>query len=410
MTRQYDIILFGATSFVGKILSAHFVDMLRHKPDLKIALAARSEKKLNELNQSLKKSFDTVVVDAHDEVGLKRLCKLTSTVISTVGPYALYGEELVKACVHTGTHYCDLAGEPQWIHEMIHKYEEKAQTSGALIVHSAGFDSIPSDLGLLFLQHESQKRLGKFCKSVHMRVKAMGGAMSGGTIASMINLSEQVSQNPKLRKILANPYHLCPKQEHSKPRQKDFRKAAFDSSCQRWVAPFIMADINTRIVHRSHHLQGLPYGEDFRYDEATIIGRGLKGALKANTTSTVMAAFMLGTYFAPSRKVLKKILPKPGEGPSPEQQLRGYFDLRFFGHLDDVRSSPKIVVKVTGDRDPGYGSTAKMLAQAALCLTFDISKDNKKGGFWTPASLLGESLIDRLQTYAGLSFEVLETD
>jgi short subunit dehydrogenase-like uncharacterized protein len=334
------------------------------------------------------------------------MCRQARVVVSTVGPYALYGEPLVKACAGSGTDYCDLTGEVQWIRRMIDRYGDAAQESGARIVHCCGFDSIPSDLGVYFLQRESMRRLGQPCTRVKMRVRAMRGGFSGGTVASLMNAIKEASSDPALRKELANPYSLCPKGDRRGPRQPDVKAADFDDSFGAWVAPFVMSKINTRIVHRSNALLGHAYGREFAYDEAVLTGKGTKGRLNATGMATALGAFVVAGALPPTRWVLERFfLPAPGEGPSPEAQASGFFDLRFHGETADGRS---LRAKVTGDRDPGYGSTAKMLGQAAACLAQDVGKDDKPGGFWTPATIFGDRLVERLEADAGLTFEVLE--
>jgi short subunit dehydrogenase-like uncharacterized protein len=346
-----------------------------------------------------------LVADAADEAALRHLCNGTRVVISTVGPYALYGEPLVKVCAETGTDYCDLTGEVQWIRRMIEAYEPVARKSGARIVHCCGFDSIPSDLGVHFLQQQSRKRFGAPCTTVKMRVKAMRGGFSGGTAASLVNVVKEATANPALRKELANPYSICPEGYAPAVRQPNVKSAQYDEDFDAWVAPFVMSAINTRIVQRSNALSKQAYGEDFRYDEAVLMGRGLKGRASAAGMTAGLGGFMVAAALPPARWALERfVLPAPGEGPSAEDQRKGFFDLRFLGTTADGR---KLRAKVTGDRDPGYGSTAKMLGQAGACLAQDFADSGRKGGFWTPATMFGDKLIERLVAHAGLTFEVL---
>jgi short subunit dehydrogenase-like uncharacterized protein len=405
--RKYDIVVFGATSFVGQILTNY---MLEHYPvegKLKWAIAGRSQTKLDELKTSLgtaAASLPIIVADTNTSESIDALVGATKVIISTVGPYALYGEPVIKACVSQGTDYCDLTGEPQWIKKMVDRYQDVAKISGARIVHSCGFDSIPSDLGVYFLQENAKQQFGEYCSSVKMRVKSMKGAASGGTVASMMNMIKEASTDKELRKLLTNPYALCPADHPFKLKQTDLKTLAYDSDMQAWVAPFVMAAINIRIVHRTNSLLENQYGEDFLYDEAMITGSSVLGGLGAAAFSAGMGGFMLAAVIPPSRWLMEKtILPKPGEGPSPKAQLEGYYDLRFVGKTGNGQV---IRAKVTGDRDPGYGSTAKMLGQAAVCLVEDISKEDKAGGFWTPASVFGDKIIDRLEKHAGLSFTI----
>ncbi len=407
MTEQkYDIIVFGATSFVGEILAAYMVENYGHAGDVRWAAAGRSRSKLESLRAKLgagAKDLPLIVADAFSEPDLHSLCEQTRLVISTVGPYALYGEALVKACASTGTDYVDLTGEAQWVKKMIDLYEPRAKETGARIVPSCGFDSIPSDMGVWYLQQRARERLGQTCNRVAMRVKAAKGGASGGTIASMLHIVEQASKDPALRRELADPYSLCPSGTPRHPQQRSIQTAQKDETAGTWVAPFVMAAINERVVLRSNVFE--QYAEDFRYDEGVMTKPGLGGAVAANMMVAGMGAFMLGVALKPTRWALKKfVLPEPGEGPSPEAQRNGYYDLRFYGTTPDGQT---IRTKVTGDRDPGYGSTAKMLAEAGICLAQEISKDEKGGGFWTTAGVFDERLIARLTERAGLGFEVI---
>jgi short subunit dehydrogenase-like uncharacterized protein len=403
----YDIVVFGATSFVGQILTDYLLKTYGTGKDLKWAIAGRSQAKLNSLKADLGNAgadLPMLIADAADESALKELCDQTRVVISTVGPYALFGEPLVKVCAETGTDYCDLTGEVQWIRRMVDKYEDTAKSSGARIVHSCGFDSIPSDMGVWFLQQQAEQTFGAPCKDVRMRVKAAKGEFSGGTVASLMNAVKEAAADPALRKEMANPFSICPKDHRSKARQPNLKGAEYDNELGVWLAPFVMSAINNRIVHRSNALQDARYGKEFTYDEAMIVGRGMKGRLTAYGVTAALGGFVTASAFKPSRWVVEKFVPQPGEGPSPEAQEAGYYDLRFVGKTEDGKT---IKTKVLGDRDPGYGSTSKMLGEAGVCLAFDVA--DKPGGIWTPSSLMESKLFDRLTAKAGLSFELLET-
>ncbi|MFT6776906.1 MAG: short subunit dehydrogenase-like uncharacterized protein [Paraglaciecola sp.] len=406
---KFDIVIFGATSFVGQILTRYLLDQFPLEGDLKWAIAGRSQSKLDDLKSSLGvtgASLDVLVADAADEDSLRFLCESTRVVISTVGPYALYGEPLVKTCVALGTDYCDLTGEVQWIAKMLERYENEAKISGARIVHSCGFDSIPSDLGVYFLQQHAKQQFGETCSSIKMRVKKMKGAASGGTVASMTNIFKEVASNPALRKTLANPYAICPPDHGNNTRQNSMNRPQYDTDFNSWVAPFVMAVINTRIVYRSNALIEGGYSQNFEYNEAMLTGKGLIGSGIAAGVGVGLGGFAMAAVIPPTRWVMEKfILPKPGEGPSQDAQEKGCYDLRFYGKTD---SGQEIRCKVTGNQDPGYGSTAKMLGQAAACLVQDINKDKVQGGFWTPASIFGAQLITRLESHAGLTFELID--
>lgn len=404
----YDLVVFGATSFVGQILTRYLLETYGLGKTVNWAIAGRSEAKLNTLKSDLgskAKNLPVILADAADEQALQAMCAQTRVIISTVGPYALYGEPLVQACVRAGTDYCDLTGEVQWIRKMVDRYEDEAKASGARIVHCCGFDSIPSDMGVWFLQQQAEQTFGEPCQDVRMRVKALKGEFSGGTVASMMNIAKEAGADPKLRKELANPFSISPAGHRSEARQPSLKGAEYDKTFDVWLAPFVMGAINTRIVHRSNGLQNARYGKEFTYDEAMMTGRGMKGRLAAYSITGGLGAFFTASAIKPTRWLVEKFVPQPGEGPSPEAQKAGYYDLRFMGRTQDGKT---IITKVTGDQDPGYGSTGKMLGEAGMCLAFDIPAE-KEGGFWTPSSLLNGSLMDRLTTKAGLTFEVLET-
>jgi short subunit dehydrogenase-like uncharacterized protein len=407
---RYDVVVFGATSFVGQILARYLAEHFGGANEaLRWTLAGRSATKLDELRRSLGaagSALEPIVADAANEEQLRSLCAQTRVVASTVGPYALYGEPLVKVCSEGGTDYCDLTGEPQWIRRMIGRYEAAAVRSGARIVNCCGFDSIPSDMGVWFLQQQARELFGHPCHEVKMRVRSLKGGASGGTVASGLNIVKEAAGNPALRKELADPYSLCPAGHGFRARQHNVRKAEFDRDFEAWSAPFVMAAVNTRIVHRSNALSGNAYGDDFRYDEAMLMGRGIRGRVRAMSLSAGLAAFVAGAVFGPTRALMERTLPRPGEGPGPEAQLQGRYDLRFVGRSGDGRT---LRTKVTGDRDPGYGSTAKILGQAAASIALDNykgeAKSGRPGGFWTPATMFDQRLVDRLTRHAGLAFD-----
>lgn len=409
--RPLDLVVFGATSFVGRLLCEELARLQEAGGGLRWGLAGRSRERLDAVRDALPGgSRSCFLADAADPSALAALCREARVVVSTVGPYALYGEPLVASCAASGTDYADLTGEVQWIRRMIDRHEAAARASGARLVHCCGFDSIPSDLGVLFLQRESLRRLGAPCARISMRVRALRGGVSGGTVASLLNVVREAARDPALRRILVDPYSLSPPEapdvaEARRPRQPRTRGARFDPEAGCWTAPFVMSAINVPVVLRSHVLLGHPWGGCFTYDEAVSTGRGLPGRLRATSLATGLAAFTAAGAFAPTRALLERlVLPAPGEGPDAESRRRGFFDLRFMGTTADGQH---LAAKVTGDRDPGYGSTARMLAQAATCLADPVEESARRGGSWTPASLLGERLIERLEAHAGLKFELL---
>ena len=403
--RQYDLVIFGATSFVGQILTKHLVERIGNDGTVRWAIAGRSGDKLAHVAAETGALCDRIVADADDADAMQSLAESTRVIVSTVGPYALYGSRLVAAVAAAGTDYCDLTGEPHWMRAMIDAHQADAESSGARIVHACGFDSIPSDLGVWFTQQQALERFGAPCTSIALRVKAMKGGASGGTVASGLNMIEEARNDPALRKILGNPYALAPEGMREGPRQPNVTVPQRDEASGQWAAPFIMAATNTRVVQRTHALLGRPWGDDFEYDEAMLVGGGPLGAVKAAAVAGGMGAFAGMAAFGPGRKMLGLVLPEPGEGPSPEAQEAGFFDIRLYGTTADGHT---VVTRVTGDRDPGYGSTAKMLAESALAF-LDVPHATIGGGFWTPATAFGDLLIERLVERAGLTFDVVET-
>jgi short subunit dehydrogenase-like uncharacterized protein len=406
--KPLDVIVFGATSFVGKLLCAYLASHFS-PAQLRWGAAGRSIEKLKQVHLSPDPGaaeIPLIIADAADEAALAAMCAKARVIVSTVGPYALYGEPLVKVCARSGTHYCDLTGEVQWIRRMLDRYEATAIRTGSCIVNCCGFDSIPSDLGVHFLQRCAIERFGQYCAHIKMRVKAIRGGASGGTIASLMNVAKEASADPALRRELKNPYLLCPRDHWPDTRQQSLSRPQYDEDFASWLAPFVMAGINTRVVHRSNALLNYAYGQDFRYDEAMLVGSGSRGRIKANVIAAALGGFAAMTVIPPARWFLNRfVLPAPGEGPSPDSQKKGFYDLRLLGILRDGRI---LRAKVMGDADPGYGSTSKMLGQVAACLAYSAGQEERKGGFWTPATLLGDRLIGALQAHAGLKFELLE--
>ena len=401
--RAHDLVVFGATSFAGQLLSRYLVERHGAAGGLRWAIAGRNPDKLARVAAETGADFEQIVADAASPEDMQRLAESARVVVSTVGPYALYGSELVAAVAAVGTDYCDLTGEPHWMQKMIDTHSATAASTGARIVHACGVDSIPSDLGVLFTQQHAIADLGDHCTRIRMRVKAFKGGFSGGTVATMMATMEALVSDPGLRKVIGNPYSLAPAGERTGVRQPNVTIPQRDDASGSWIAPFVMGVVNTKVVHRTHALIGHPWGEGFRYDEASMMGSGLAGAGRAGVASAGLGAFIGAAAVGPVRSLLDRMLPEPGSGPSEEARENGRFDIRFFGSTEDGRT---IATKVTGDRDPGYGSTAKMLGEAAFALT-GLERDEVGGGFWTPATAFGESLIEPLEAHAGLSFEVL---
>jgi len=405
--RDLDIVVYGATGFTGTLVAEYLLRQYGVGKDLRWAIAGRSASKLADVKKHLGESaavLEAIIADSSDNEALASLAKRTRVVITTVGPYAIYGSTLVAACIEAGTDYCDLAGETQWIRRMIDTYHERARETGARIVHCCGFDSVPMDMGVWFLQDAAQKNHGAYCKKISLYVKATKGTASGGTLASMINIIEEAKADRNVARLMANPYALNPESQREGPDGSDQKKVIYDSDAGSWTAPFVMAGINTRVVRRSHALAGFPYGRDFRYRECTLTGKGIGGWMKGTLMTLGLGALVLGISLGPTRKLLQRfVLPKPGEGPDRELQQSGFFNLMQIGVLPD---GTVMRTRITGDQDPGYGSTSKMLSEAAVCLAKD--ELDAKGGCLTPATALGGRYLARLRENAGLAFEVVD--
>ena len=401
--RSFDLVVFGATSFVGQILTRRLVERIGTDVEVRWAVAGRNAGKLREVAAAADADVEQIIADAGDPDAMQSLAASTRVVASTVGPYALHGSPLVAAVAAAGTDYCDITGEAHWMRKMIDSHQEEASASGARIVHACGFDSIPSDLGVWFTQQQAIERFGSPCTSIALRVKTIKGGASGGTIASGLNMIEEMGNDPELRRTLANPYALAPENMRTGPKQPNVTLPQFDPKSGEWIAPFMMAAANTRVVQRSHALLGRPWGDDFEYDEAMLVGGGPLGVIKGAAVAGGMAGFGAMAALAPTRKLLARFLPEPGEGPSENVREAGSFDLRLYGKTS---AGDQIVTRVTGDRDPGYGSTAKMLAESALAF-LDLDHEQIGGGFWTPTTAFGNLLIDRLIDHAGMTFDVL---
>jgi len=343
-----------------------------------------------------------ILADSGDKKSLQNLATRTRVLCSTVGPYALYGTPVVAACVAAGTHYCDLTGEVHWMAKVIAKYQSAAQDSGARIVHTCGFDSIPFDLGTWFLQDAMLKKHRVPASQIKTRIGRFSGAASGGTIASMLNMMIEANEDPSIVRLMADPYSLNPKPGATGPDGEDQSTAIFDPDFDKWTSPFIMAAVNTRVVRRSNALLDFLYGQDFSYSEATLC----KSRYAAQSASLASRLGMFALALNPTRKLAQRLLPKPGDGPSRKVREKGFYELFFHGvHPSD--KSKDIRLKLTGDMDPGYGSTSKMLAEAAVCLAMDDIQ--VAGGFWTPASAMNQKLIERLIKNAGLTFDLIPT-
>lgn len=407
MTREFDVIVFGATGFTGRLV-AEYLAAKYSNGELAWAMAGRSRSKLEEVRllTGAPAGIALLTADAGDPSALAALVARTRVVITTVGPYQLHGEPLVRACAAAGTDYVDLCGEPGWMAKMIPELEGPARASGARIVFSCGFDSIPFDLGLVFLQNAAHERLGEALTEVRGRVRVIKGGLSGGTLASAVATIEQMGRDPALARTMANPFALTP--GFTGPAQPDSASATFDDWAQAWTAPFMMAAINTKNIHRTNALRGHPWGKDFVYDERMLTGEGKQGERRARKTATTTRVQNALLGFAPTRALLRRFaLPKPGEGPNKDQRERGRYEIVFTGR---TASGKQLAATVKGDRDPGYGSTSKMVAESALCLLRDVDHTMTGGGVWTAGSAMGLTLVHRLEKNAGLSFTLHPLD
>ena len=386
--REFDVVVFGASGYTGKLVAEYIQSEYGENGSVKWAIAGRNREKLEGIREELGLSADLSIleVDSNDQDSLNAMTSSTKCVLTTVGPYQLYGSNLVQSCAKNGTDYVDLTGEPGWMYEMINAHKETAQASGARIVFSCGFDSIPFDLGVYFVQQAAKDKFGKPAQHVRGRVKAMNGEFSGGTIASLGATMATLKKKPELIKVLANPFSLT--EGFEGPAQLDDSKVLLDEKLNMWVAPFVMAPINTKNIHRSNALLDHQYGEDFCYDEMMIAGEGEEGKQIADAMTS--ANPMGGDN-----------VPQPGEGPSKESREQGNYDVLFFADLGEE----SIEARVTGDMDPGYGSTSKMIAESAICLIQDCS--DLPGGIYTPAPAMGDKLIHRLVKKAGLTFDII---
>ena len=382
---KYDFVIYGATGFTGKLVVEYAVHQYNNNNEISWAIAGRNNEKLEHVQEkyNLPSNIGKIVVDSNDQDSIDEMVSQTKCVLTTVGPYQLYGEKIIKTCISTGTDYVDLCGEPGFMHEIISECSEEAKETGARVVFSCGFDSIPFDLGVLFVQEEVMSKLNKYAPSVRGRVRAMNGEFSGGTAASMKATMAALQSDPELINILVNPHALCDGIQGV--QQDDDSKPTYDEELNTWVAPFFMAPINTKNIHRSNKLMNHIYGENFKYNEMWIQGPGEEGKAAAEFISTMNP---LGDA------------PEPGDGPSRESREHGNYDVLFCADVD----GETIKASVSGDMDPGYGSTSKMIAESAVCLVKDC--EDLAGGIYTPAASMGKKLIKRLESKAGLTFKV----
>jgi len=413
--RHHDLVVWGATGVAGRLVSEYLTE--QYTPDqLSLALGGRNERRLRELEETLvdqRSAWDEIPIvlgDATDPESLRDIAESTRVVCTTVGPYTKYGTHLVEACIAAETDYCDLTGEVNWVREMIDRYHDDAVEAETRIVHSCGFDSIPTDLGTKLVQSHAIDEFGVPCDMAQIYLEDSRGSVSGGTMASAIEVFRAASTDPLAQQTLRNPYSLAPKGERdgvdpgaqTVPKKDPLRSV--------WTAPSPMAVMNERVVRRSNALLGYPWGREFECTEVMPMGDGLDGLARANAVWAGLTAATAGMTFGPTREALRQfVFPDPGEGPTREQIENGYFTVRVLGRGTATDGTFVVESEISADRDPGYGATARMLSEAAMCLVRDQTESPLAGGILTPASGIGDPLADRLRQ-AGLDVDVTVRD
>jgi short subunit dehydrogenase-like uncharacterized protein len=396
--RDLDVVLYGATGFVGKLTAEY---LARAAPaETRIGLGGRSQEKLERVRSELGPSaaeWPLIVADSQDGAALSAMAERTAVVATTVGPYRAYGMPLVEACSKAGTHYADLTGESLFERESIERFHELARSSGARIVHNCGFDSVPSDIGVLVL-HDAAGEL----TDTTFVVRRLRGGASGGTIASLKGTVDEVKRDRSLLKIIGDPYALSP--DHSAEpdlgNERDLRGAEYSDELGTWLGPFVMATINTRVVRRSNALQSWAYGRSFRYREVMAFGSGVSGRVKALGVGGGLGALTAGLAIPPSRWLLDRVLPDPGEGPKDEMVRNGFYEIEIHSRTP---AGERWVCEVKAKGDPGYGATSVILGESALALALDGERLPDRAGVLTPATGIGLVLAERLRA-AGQTF------
>ncbi|MCA9563947.1 MAG: saccharopine dehydrogenase NADP-binding domain-containing protein [Myxococcales bacterium] len=401
----YDVVVYGATGFTGRLVAEYLAATYGiGQKSLKWAIAGRSEQKLKAVKIRLKAitseadALPVIVADSSDRDSLRAMAEQTKVVCTTVGPFAKYGLPVVEACANAGAHYCDITGEATFVAKAIELYHALAESNSARIVTCCGYDSIPSDLGCYLLQQTAIERFGKPCTTVQSFAGKVKGGFSGGTLASIETMMEQAKADRSLWKVIGDPYSLNPAGAPRGEDGPDQRGVSYNKAIGQWTAPFLMAGINTRVVRRSNALLDFAYGEDFRFSESMACGGGPKGAVRAAAVTAGLMGLLTVMMSKTGRKLAGRVFPDPGEGPNAELREAGYFNHHLVGD-----GPGSVSVNVHGDKDPGYGSTSMMLAECAVSLAKDQAKLPKRFGILTPASALGQPLIDRLNEH-GMSF------
>ena len=413
----FDIVLFGATGYTGRLVAETIQSLDTAAQPLRWAMAGRSLEKLKTVRAAIgaPDALPLLVAEATDSVAIRQLVRQTRLVISTVGPYQRYGDVLVEACAREGTDYVDLCGESNWMARKIRQLADAANVSGARIVFSCGFDSVPFDLGVVFLQTEAQRRFGQPLAEVLGLMRVMKGGFSGGTMASALATIEASAREPGLAAVMEDPFALTP--GFQGPIQPEGGSPKFLESIGVWSGPFVMAPINTKNVHRTNALLNHAWGRVFTYEERMLAGKGETGRRRALRMARNARWQNRVLTWPTARWCLQRwVLPKPGEGPSAQQRERGHFEILFVGRTGSLTEVPggagplgmvqTLGAVVTGDRDPGYGCTARMIVQSALCLLHEADRSVTQGGVWTPGAAMGMLLVQRLRQHAGLTFEI----
>jgi len=400
--KKFDVVLLGATGYTGKLVAEYLHTKYGTQGDLKWAIAGRNSQKLKRVQKEIGiEEIDFLIVDNNDRGSVDRMTATTKVVCTTVGPYAKYGTLVVASCIENRTHYCDLSGEVQWMRKTIDTYHDEARKNMVKIVHSCGFDSIPSEYTVYFLQNYAFQKANEYCQKIELRLKASKGGLSGGTYESLLNVLKEASEDRSLYKVLLDPYGLNPDGDRHGPDKPGLRKVKYDGRYNEWLTPFLMETINSKIVRRGLSLCSHPYGKGFQYHEAMIAGNGFSGRIKAYIILLGLGLMQAKPGFL--QKMFRKLFPNPGEGPDAKERTEGFFYFIARGYL---KNGQVFQAKIIGDQDPGYGSTSKMIGEAAVCLAKD--NQNKNYGILTPVSAMEDNLFRRLKKNAGLTFSIIE--
>ena len=403
--REHDVVLFGASGFVGRLTAQYLAG---HAPaGTRIALGGRSREKLERTRAELGEgaaAWPLVVADTGDEAALAAMAGSTRVVATTVGPYMRYGLPVVAACAAAGTHYADLTGEVLFMRRSIDEYDAAARASGARVVHTCGFDSIPSDLGVLALhRHAREHDLGDL-QDTTLVVTAMRGGASGGTVDSLRGQLDIARSDPAARRVMLDPYALSPDRaaEPDLGSERDPMSVVHDRQLGGFLAPFVMGTVNTRVVRRSNALLDHAYGSRMRYRELMLAGGLPLGPAKAAGIAAGLGVFVAGLSLPPTRKLLDHLLPDPGEGPGEQARERGFFKMDIHAQTG---SGAHLVSEIRASGDPGYKATAVMFGESALSLAADEEHLPDVAGVLTPATAMGEVLTERLRQ-AGHAYRV----